>query len=188
MHADWQLVLQWLMGQWMAAASDRIRCDWVGCSGACARVCVCVGWGGGRSAAQCSAVSESLSRGFNWPRPNPTSKRAWHRLETHHGMNFILIVKLRFASMRWAHMQHHALLHVTSDALVGEYNSMCAILITAGVMGVVVFLFGCYHLWLVGTNITTNESYKWKDLDFFVEKAGEILELRKQAEAEARDQ
>eukprot|EP00941_MAST-03F_sp_MAST-3F-sp1_P001304 g1304.t1 len=69
--------------------------------------------------------------------------------------------------------------------LMGHKNILCGLTIITIVMGVVIFFFTLYHLYLIGSNMTTNESNKWADLSFFVDKAQYILEVNAKKREEA---
>lgn len=55
------------------------------------------------------------------------------------------------------------------------------------VMGIIVIAFTGYHLWLMGTNKTTNETFKWSDLqdarDAFAKRLGHFEKAAVAAEA-----
>ena len=44
-----------------------------------------------------------------------------------------------------------------------HFSSIMMVLLIAGVMSLVMVGFTCYHLYLTATNVTTNETFKWRE-------------------------
>ncbi len=61
--------------------------------------------------------------------------------------------------------------------ILSQHNLMMAVSVMTFVMGIVVFAFFAFHLYLAGRNLTTNESYKWSEFKESIEAAKEIMEL-----------
>lgn len=69
--------------------------------------------------------------------------------------------------------------------IIANDNLMMAAGVMAFVMGIVVFAFFMYHLYLASQNLTTNESYKWSEFKESIAAAKEIMELRVLRERDA---
>ena len=55
----------------------------------------------------------------------------------------------------------HASYRIIFQWLMFHHQKVMMLMLLCTVMGIVVFLFTLYHLYLAGTNVTTNESFKW---------------------------
>lgn len=69
--------------------------------------------------------------------------------------------------------------------LLAKHNALMMVSFIATIMGLVISGFSLYHVWLAGTNTTTNETFKWKEARWHHREAEEMR--LEQVETTAKD-